>query len=241
MVLLAIAIAVNGCGGSSPSGGGTGGAGGATGGAGTTGGAGVGGQGGGAAGTAGAGAGGGTAGAGGAPACGADTGPSSGATCNVVVAGGPCVTGTFSTAAAPTPAGGAFVAGTYDLVSQTFYYPADAGIVLLPGQPIRQTYVLSDVTSTSFTLDQVETSGTIVARSHETVAVSGMTATFTQTCPPPDGGFDWSGSSEFTAASSAITLFRSAFPGVFEVTVYNRAGTSIGAALAQATPSATIR
>ena len=199
-VLLGIAIAVNGCGGSS-----SGGAGGATGSGGSGGG------------------GGGTAGTGGATVCGAADGPASGASCNVIAAGGPCVTGTFSTAAAPTPAGGAFAGGTYNLVSQTFYYPADAGIILLPGQPFRQTYVLSDVTSTSFTLDQVETSGTVVARSNDTVAVSGMTATFTQTCPATDGGTDGSGSSEFTATSSSITLFRSTLPGLMEVTVYNKA------------------
>ena len=226
-VLLGIAIAVNGCGGST-----NGGAGGATGkggsgggGAGTTGGAGVGGQGGGSAGT----AGGGTAGTGGAPACGTADRAELGATCNVVVAaGGPCVTATFSTAAPPTPAGGVFAGGTYNLVSQTFYGSAAIEMAFSPGVPFRQTYVLSDVTSTSFTLDQIATTGTIVARAHETAAVSGMTATFTQTCPAPDGGIDGSGSTEFTATSSSITLFWSStlFQStevLTEVTVYNKA------------------
>jgi len=213
MVLLGIAIAVNGCGGSS-AGGGTGGAGGAAG------------NGGGSAGS----GGGGTGGTGGVPACGASVGPSSGATCNAVAATGPCVTGILSIAAAPAPAGGAFAGGTYDLVSQTFYGAADAGIIFLSGQPIRQTYVLSDVTSTSFTLDQVETSGTVVARSHETASLSEMTATFTQTCPSPDAGFDWGGNSTFTATPSAITLFRSTQPGLLEVSVYNKASAVVGAA-----------
>jgi len=185
--LLGIAIAVNGCGGSS-SGGGTGGA----------------------------------------PACSMATGPNSGATCNVVVAaGGPCVTGTFSTAAPPTPAGGAFAGGTYNLASETFYGSAAVEMNFQAGVPFRQTYVLSDVTSTSFTLDQVWTTGTVVARSHETAAVSGMTATFTQTCPSPDGGIDWGGSVDFTATSSSITLFRSTTPStnvvILEVTVYDKA------------------
>ena len=79
-----------------------------------------------------------------------------------------------------------------------------------------------DVTSTSFTLDQIETTGTVVARAHETAVVSGMTATFTQTCPAPDGGIDLGGSSEFTATPSAVTLFRSTLPGVLEVTVYSK-------------------
>jgi hypothetical protein len=131
------------------------------------------------------------------------------------------VSPTFSTAAAPTPAGGAFAAGTYDLVSEIFYGPA--GTDFFPGQPFRQTYVLSDVTSTSFTLDLIETVGTIVARSHETAALSGMTATFSQTCPDPDGGFDWSESDTFTATSSSITLLRSlnGATGVVVVRVYN--------------------
>ena len=63
--------------------------------------------------------------------------------------------------------------------------------------------------------------------SHETAAVSGMTATFTQTCPSPDGGIDWGGSVDFTATSSSITLFRSTTPStnvvILEVTVYDKA------------------
>jgi hypothetical protein len=138
------------------------------------------------------------------------------------------VTGTFSTAAPPTPAGGAFAAGTYNLVSETFYGSAALEMNFQSGVPFRQTYVLSDVTSTSFTLDQVETTGTVVARSHETAAVSGMTATFTQTCPAPDAGIDWSGSTEFTATSSSITLFWSStlFQStevLIVVNVYNKA------------------
>jgi hypothetical protein len=168
----------------------------------------------------------GTAGTGGAPLCGvASGGQSSGTTCNAIAASGPCVTATFSTATAPTPAGGAFVGGTYNLVSNILYGPP--GTDFQPGQPFRQTYVLSDVTSTSFTLDQVEAVGTIVARSHETAAVAGMTATFSQTCPDPDGGIDWtSGSYEFTATSSSITLFYSlsGAPGVVDVRVYDNNG-----------------
>jgi hypothetical protein len=198
LLLLGIAIAVNGCGRSSSRDD-------------------AGGLGGGSAGT----AGGGTAGTGGAPACSNVDGPSSGETCNAIAAGGPCVTGTFSTAAPPTPAGGAFASGTYNLVSETFYGSAADGMNFLPGVPFRQKSVLSDVTATSFTLDQVWTTGTVVARLHETVAVSGMTATFTQTCPATDAGSNWS--YEFTATSSSITLFYSVTNGVIEVTVYNKA------------------
>ena len=145
---IAMMIAVNGCGGTS-SGGGTGGAGGTTGDASATGDGGVGGHGGGSAGT----AGGGAAGTGGAPACVDVVATNSGETCNVIATGGPCVTATVSTAAAPTPAGGAFADGTYNLVSQTFY--VSPGTIIALGIPIRRTYVLSDITPTSFTLDYV--------------------------------------------------------------------------------------
>jgi hypothetical protein len=186
-----------------------------------------GGSGGGGGGAAGAGgslgsAGGSGAGTGGTLSCGvASGGQSSGTTCNAIAASGPCVTATFSPVAAPTPAGGAFAGGTYNLVSEILYGPA--GTDFLSGQPFQQTYVLSDVTSTSFTLDQVEILGTVVARSHETAAVAGMTATFSQSCPDPDAGIDWGGSYEFTATPSSITLFRSVngVTGVVEVRVYD--------------------
>ena len=129
------------------------------------------------------------------------------------------MTSTFSTAASPTPVGGTFAAGTYNLVSQTTYGPADAGFFSLT---FRQTYVLSNVTTTSFTLDQVETSGTAVARSHGTVAVSGMTATFTPTCPVTDGGSDSGNSVEFTATSSSVTTFQLKI-GLVQASVYNKA------------------
>src|SRR5262245_57402471 len=150
VVFLAATIMACGKSGGGPDGGIGGATGGASGGAGSTG-------------TAGAG----TAGAGGLPACSAVNEPGSGATCNVIAAGGPCVSGTFSTAAPPTPGGGAFVAGTYNLVSETFYGSADDQMNFQPGVPFRQTYALSQVTSTSFTLDQVWATGTYVARFHE--------------------------------------------------------------------------
>jgi hypothetical protein len=117
------------------------------------------------------------------------------------------VSATFSTATPPAPAGGAFAAGTYNLASETFYGSAEVEATFRPGQPFRLTYVLSDITPTSFTLDLVEPVGTFVARAHETAAVSGMTVTFTQTCPPADAGFDWGESDDFTATSSSIALF----------------------------------
>ena len=105
LVLLGIASAVHGCGGTSSGGGG--GAGGATG----------------------------AGGMGGGPACSSATGAGSGTTCNVVEAGGACVAATFSTAVAPAPAGGTFAGGTYNLVSQTFYGSAADEMNFRPGSP----------------------------------------------------------------------------------------------------------
>ena len=195
LVLLGIAMVANGCGGSSSGGGG--GAGGATG----------------------------AGGMGGGPACSSATGAVSGTTCNVVEAGGACVTPTFSTASPPVPAGGPFAGGTYNLVSETFYGSAADEMNFRSGLPFRQTSVLSNVTSTSFTLDQIWTTGTVMARARETAAVSGTTATFTQTCPAPDAGSDLSGTAEFTATSSSITLFQPTTPPttIIVVSVFDKA------------------
>jgi hypothetical protein len=204
-VVVFLAASIVACGNSRP-GGGAGGGGGATGAAGSAGAA--------------------AAGSGGLAACSdVSGGMNSGETCNAIAADGPCVTATFSTATPPTPAGGAFAAGTYNLVSETFYGSAQLEPTFLPGQPFRRTYALSDVTSTSFTLDLVETLGTIVARAHETVAVLGMTATFTQICPPADAGADWGGSDDFTATSTSITLIRpvTGVSGLIDARVYDKA------------------
>jgi hypothetical protein len=197
--LLVLLVAV-GCSGSSPGG--------------TTGDAGHGGPGGA--------GGGGAAGAGGQTACGVSTGaPSTGASCTDVTAAGPCVEQHFSNATPPAPAGGAFVAGTFNLVSDTFYGPPTTDFV--PGAPFRQTFFLSDIDATSFALDQAWASGDVVARSREVAALSGMTATFTQACPSRDAGVDWSGTAGFTATSSSITLVWSRSNQITEVAVYEKA------------------
>jgi len=177
---------------------------------------------GGAGGKGGGGSGGGAAGTGGPSACGVASGaPSTGATCNSITPAGPCVDETFSTATPPAPAGGTFVAGTYNLVSDTFYGPPQTDFI--PGQPFRQTYVLTDVDATSFALDMGWASGDVVARARVTAALSGTTATFTQACPSVDEGVVWSGSAGFTATSSSITLVWDKGSQITEVTVFNQA------------------
>jgi hypothetical protein len=237
-VLLGAAIAVNGCG-SSSSGTGTGGSGGGTAGTsggtagkgGTTGGGGsAAGSGGGAGGAAGgtsgmAGSGGGSAGstgAGGAQSCGSDPGPGNGAGCNTIATGGPCVTELAVTGPSPAPAGGAVVAGTYNLTSVSLYNTPDGSAPVT--QMGRRTLVVSGVSGTSFTLDQVETSGARTDRSHGTVAIAGTTATFTPTCPPPSDAGDNGGTVGFTTTATTITLINSTKgDGSVEVDVYTKA------------------
>ena len=191
------------------------GAAGVTGSAGTGGSAGSNGNAGGGGGAAGAGGNAGTTGsggAGGAPSdgglvCGDDQGSSRGDGCNLADAGGPCVTPTFvTTSSGPTPAGGTLVAGTYNLISDVYFGPADAAAPT-PGS-VRQTLVFSNVTASSLTLDQVSVSGTASNRSHGTVTFSGTTVTYTSTCPATDAGGDQGGSASYTSATSgSSTLF----------------------------------
>jgi hypothetical protein len=237
-VMLGIAVGLNGCG--SSSNGGTGGAGGATGKGGSGGSAGVSGGTGGSAGVsggtggsagvsggAGTAGGAGTTGSGGAggalAACGDATGAGEGETCNSVIPMGPCVTETFSTATPPSPAGGTIVAGTYNLTTLTAYVAADAGVATGQiGQVGRQTFVLTSGTSSaspSLTLAQAQSSGTAIARSSGPVAISGMTATFTPTCPVTDGGGQ-GGTDQFTATSTGFTLFETKDNGATVVSVF---------------------
>jgi hypothetical protein len=150
-------------------------------------------------------------------ACGTDTSASSGDTCNTVVADGPCVTVQVSAAAAPTPAGGTIVAGTYRLTSETFYGAAGGN----QQDDRRETYVVSGVTALGFTLDQSRTSGTHVERSRGTVVVSGTTVTLTPTCPPPGDGGNNGGSAQFTATANTFSLIQAKNGGT-DVSVYTK-------------------
>lgn len=148
----------------------------------------------------------GTGGAGGALAtCGNAVG--GGDQCSSVTASatGPCVTPVMATGAVPTALGGTFTAGTYELTATNVYVTSDAGQT--GGEEVsRQTFIVSNVTSSGFTLQQIEASGTATSRDQGTVAISGTTATFTKTCPPPGDGGDQGGSAMFTATSTAVTL-----------------------------------
>jgi hypothetical protein len=109
----------------------------------------------------------------------------------------------MSTASPPTPAGGTISAGTYVLTSETFYGPSGN-----QQDDRRETFVVSAVTSASFTLDQIHVSGTHTDRSRGAVLVSGTMVTYTPVCPPPGDGGDNGGSAQFTATATTFSLIQ---------------------------------
>src|SRR4029077_14115084 len=101
----------------------------------------------------------------------------------------------MSSATAPTVAGGAGANGTYELTSGLFYWTlpdaGDSGDGDFGTR--RETFVVTNATTTSFTLEQFRVDGTQDGSEEGTVAISGSGAgsmvTYTPTCPPPsDGG-----------------------------------------------------
>jgi hypothetical protein len=140
-------------------------------------------------------------GAGGLAACGVDDGPSVGDGCNTLMANGACVTAqVVSTGTPPTPAGGAPVAGTYELTGVTVYGNSLGG-------SLRYALSLSNVTSGSLTYDSVTVSGTQTLRFHAAGTTSGTALTLTSSCPLIDGG-ETTELEQFTATSTGLTLFQ---------------------------------
>jgi len=203
-------------------GGATGGAGGSAagsggrGGAGGSGGAGVGGIGGAASGGIGGAASGGN---GGTPAaCGDSTEPSSGLTCNTLVATGPCVVETTASGSPPAATGGQIVAGTYDLVSRTAYNTPDGGNGT--GNTRRGTIIISG-SGNDFTVQISEESGTSFRHQSGTATVNGTMLMFTQTCPIDDAGDD-SGTIGYDADTTTFKIHDQGDSGVQRVNVYTK-------------------
>jgi hypothetical protein len=119
--------------------------------------------------------------------CGTDNSTSEGLSCNTLDATGTCVTATISNAALPTVVvGGIVQAGIYDLVSITVY-PGDGGSVDVLS-PVRKTLTLSNLTSSTADINEVDLSGNFMRRQTGTLVVSLGSLTFTQTCPAADAG-----------------------------------------------------
>ena len=129
-----------------------------------------------------------TGGTGGSTGCGVAVGPGTGSGCNTVVAAGPCVTQKTIGVTGPFGGGGVVAAGTYELTSSTLYLgmsdgsPRDAGTDHVVG---KKTIVISNVTASSFTYDEVDVLGDRTDRSHGTATISVSFVTFTPTCPAP--------------------------------------------------------
>jgi hypothetical protein len=154
------------------------------------------------------------------PVCPAALGEPANAGCNDVVATGPCVAPVMIDSEPPATAGGALVAGTYDLTERILFTYA-GGATGPAGEPLAQTIVVSG-SGTDWSLNLADLSA--AAANRETMAVtlvgSGGQLRATATCPGSsgaDGGADAAGADPtifyFTAADRTLTLHRFASSG----------------------------
>ena len=121
-------------------------------------------------------------------ACGASSDPSTGLTCNTLLATGACVTPTVMSGSPTAAAGGSLQAGTYDLASVVSYYAGDASAPT--AEQARREFFVASGTGSSSTVELASTSGSMTVRQTATVGSSGTMLLFTTTCPPVgDGGF----------------------------------------------------
>lgn len=107
------------------------------------------------------------------------------------------------------------MAGTYDLMSRKVY-GGDGGVTL---SSQLSSMMISSVTSTSFTLDTFDESGTQVQQASGPVTISGTTLTFAPTCPT---GSDQGGAVSYTAAGVTLTIIETKSNGSTVVSVYNK-------------------
>ena len=153
------------------------------------------------------------------PVCPAALGEPANAACNDVVAAGPCVAPVMIDSEPPATAGGALVAGTYDLTERILFTYA-GGATGPAGEPLAQTVVLSG-SGTDWSMDLADLSAATASR--QTMAVtlvgSGGQLRATTTCPGSgaDAGADAGAASPtilyFTVADRALTLHRFASSG----------------------------
>ena len=135
-------------------------------------------------------------------ACGTSTAPNQGESCNTLTPVGPCVTLMVTTDAAPTPAGGALQAGTYELASRIFHLAPDAGTS--PVSVVRRETVVLSGSGNNFTVQIGQLSGTTLIRQSATAVTAAGQLTVTATCPPRDGGGGQAQSYTATATSFAV-------------------------------------
>jgi len=151
--------------------------------------------------------------------CPAALGEPANAACNDIVATGPCVAPVMMDSEPPATAGGALVAGTYDLTERILFTYA-GGATGPADPPLAQTIVLSGA-GTDWSLDLAELSAATASR--QTMAVTSVGSSgqlrATATCPGSgaDAGADAGGAGPtifyFTAADRTLTLHRFASTG----------------------------
>ena len=150
--------------------------------------------------------------------CGSGAGPDMGATCNTLVAAGPCVTPLFALGTPPPATGGAIAAGTYNLTAETVYGTADGG---LPSTR-REVVAVSNVTATSLAFDLSSLSGAQTTRISAAGTISGSTITYDFTCLGTIDAEIPGGTEGFTVAGTTLTIVRSPNGGTV-VDVYAKA------------------
>jgi hypothetical protein len=158
--------------------------------------------------------------------CGTATTGSSGEACNTVTPTGPCVVETLGAGTAPTPAGGTFVAGSFDLISTTLYGVPDAGTdagLIVDPTPTREVSVVFG-SGMPFSVENVVASGAASMHSSGLLSTDGTTKlTFTPTCPGSGtpGQIDYT--VETTSSGTTITTFSyDSGAGGMKVKVYKK-------------------
>jgi hypothetical protein len=112
--------------------------------------------------------------------------------------------------------------GTYDLVSITVH-PGDGGGNIDVFSPVHKTVVISNATTTSADIQQADQQGDFLERQTGTLAISGHSLTFAQSCPAVDAGAgNASGTADFTYSGITMTVFETHGGGAVVVEVYQK-------------------
>jgi len=161
--------------------------------------------------------------------CAPASGEITNATCNDVVASGPCVAPVMVDDNAPGPEGGALVAGTYDLDAQ-IVYTSPGGPTGSAGDPVQQTFVLAGDGS-NWSLDEATLRAGVAARRASALTVTGafMQLRATTTCPDPGAGVGGSGGADggvpastlyYTAGDGMLVVYHVGASGPVEADIY---------------------
>jgi hypothetical protein len=119
--------------------------------------------------------------------------------------------------AAPTPAGGQIMPGTYDLTAMLIY-AADGGS---GGPDPRRETVVIVANGGGFDVTIAEITGSNLRRSNGVATTSGTQLTFAPSCPGPGDGGDSGGTMGYSATATTFSVFESGSADV-RVNTYTR-------------------